>query len=145
MIHTPPSGEPVVMTTRSDRPEEVIDAYAAAWAAGTPEVAWAFYADDVVMRLPGRGALAGEHRGRPAVIDAISALLARTDSTPVRVEVIDRLTSSNRVALVLREVAQRGDRVLDLRRVNLYEVVDGTIVAIDVFEADQYEVDEFFT
>jgi ketosteroid isomerase-like protein len=132
------------MTTQSRGPEDVIDAYAAAWVAGTPEVAWAFYADDIVMRLPGRGTLAGEHRGRPAVIGAIAALLARTDGTPVTVEVVDRLTSSNRVALVLREVAQRGDRVLDLRRVNLYEVVDGMIVAIDVFEADQYEVDEFF-
>jgi hypothetical protein len=43
---------------------EVMAEYAAAWEGGDPERAWSFYADDVVMRLPGRGALAGEHRGR---------------------------------------------------------------------------------
>jgi hypothetical protein len=132
------------VTRRPDDPGAVLDAYAAAWAAGTPEAAWAFYADDVVMRLPGRGPLAGEHRGRPAVIAAISTLLARTDGTPVTVEVLDRLTSANRVALVLREVARRGGTELDLRRVNVYEVAAGEIVAIEVFEAHQYEVDEFF-
>lgn len=122
----------------------VVTAYAAAWAAGTPEVAWSFYADDVVMRLPGRGPLAGEHRGRVAVVEAISALLARTDGQPVTIEVVDQLTSANRVTLVLREVVSRGAILLDLRRVNLYEVLDGKISAIDVFEGDQYEVDEFF-
>lgn len=144
MIRTRRVRRSAAVRTPPGSPEAVIDAYAAGWAAGTPEVAWAFYADDVVMRLPGRSALAGEHRGRSAVIEAISALLARTDGTPVTVEVIDRLASSNRVALVLREVAQRGDAVLDLRRVNVYEVIDAKIVAIDVFEAHQYEVDEFF-
>ena len=122
-----------------------MNAYAAAWAAGTPEVAWSFYADDVMMRLPGRGSLAGEHRGRAAVVEVITALLARTDGQPVSVEVLDQLTSANRVALVLREVVSRGDASLDLRRVNVYEVVDGKITRIDVFEANQYEVDEFFT
>lgn len=87
------------MSTPFRRPQDVIDAYAAAWVAGTPEAAWDFYRDDVVMRLPGRGPLAGEHRGRSAVIVVITALLARTD---------------------------------------------GARVAIDVFEADQYAVDEFF-
>lgn len=75
----------------------------------------------------------------------IASLLARTDGQPVSVEVLDQLTSANRVALVLREVVSRGDASLDLRRVNVYEVVDGKITRIDVFEANQYEVDEFFT
>jgi hypothetical protein len=48
------------------------------------------------------------------------------------------------VALVLREVVQRGDERLELRRVNLYRVIDSKIAAIDIFEANQYDVDEFF-
>jgi hypothetical protein len=67
-------------------------AYAAAWEGGDPERAWSFYADDVVMRLPGRGSLAGEHRGRTAVIAAIQALLARTGDSSVQVDVLDRLS-----------------------------------------------------
>ena len=81
---------------------EVMAAYAAAWEAGDAERAWAFYADDVVMHLPGRGSLAGDHHGRAAVISVIQALLARTGDLSAEVEVLDRLASVDRVALVLR-------------------------------------------
>lgn len=122
----------------------MLSAYAAEWARGDPEAAFRFYAPDVTMRLPGRGTLAGLHEGRDAVIAAINALLARTDGIPVEVEVIDRLVSPTRVAMLLREACSRGDDHLELRRVNLYRVEDGLITAIDVFEADQYDVDDFF-
>jgi ketosteroid isomerase-like protein len=125
-------------------PRAVIDAYLAAWQQGAPEVAWAFYADDVVMRLPGRSALAGVHRGRDAVTGAIRGLLARTDGIAVEVTPIDVLVSGERVAVVLREVVQRGSERLELRRTNVYRVDDGRIAEIDVYEADQYEVDAFF-
>ena len=123
---------------------EVMAAYAAAWEAGDPERAWSFYADDVAMHLPGRGSLAGDHRGRAAVVAAIQALLARTSDSAAEVEVLDRLVSGDRVAMVLREVVVRGDDRLELRRVNVYRVADGEIVDIDIYEACQYEVDEFF-
>ena len=96
------------------------------------------------MRLPGRGALAGEHVGRDAVVGTIKALLARTGDGSVDVQVLDRLTSGERVALVVREEVARGEQRLVLRRVNIYRVVDDRIAEIDIFEADQYEVDEFF-
>ncbi len=82
---------------------EVMAAYAAAWEDGDTERAWSWYADDVVMHLPGRGSLAGDHRGRTAVIEAIQKLLARTGDLSVEVEVLDRLASGDRVAMVLHE------------------------------------------
>ena len=118
--------------------------YAAAWERGDPESAWAYYADDLVMQLPGRGPLAGTHSGRRAVIGAIQELLARTGDATAEVEVLDRLVSDDRVAMVLREVVSRGDEHLELRRVNVYTVVEGKITEIHIFEANQYEVDEFF-
>ena len=124
--------------------DAVLESYAAAWGRGDPEGAFEFYADDVVMHLPGRGSLAGTHRGRTAVITAIRGLLDRTDGLPVEVEVLDRLTSADRVALVLRESTSRGADHLELSRVNIYRVRDDRIVEIEIFEANQYEVDEFF-
>jgi uncharacterized protein (TIGR02246 family) len=123
---------------------EVVAAYASAWNHGDTERAWSYFADDVVMRLPGRGALAGEHRGREAVLAAIRALLARTTDSYAEVHVIDRLASNDRVALVLREIATRGDKRLEHRRVSVYRVANGQIVDIDIYEANQYEVDAFF-
>jgi ketosteroid isomerase-like protein len=125
-------------------PEEVIVAYGSAWERGDPEAAWAFYADDVVMRLPGRGSVAGAHEGRDAVIAAIRSLLDRTSTASAEVEVLDRLVSGDRVAMVLREAVVRGDERLELRRVNVYRVEDDRITEIEIFEANQYEVDEFF-
>ena len=48
------------------------------------------------------------------------------------------------MALVLRERVTREDRRLELRRTNVYRVVAGKITEIDVYEANQYEVDAFF-
>ena len=123
---------------------DVVAAYAAAWERGDPETAWTFYADDVVMRLPGRGSLAGEHKGRAQVIATIQALLARTSDSSADVEVLDRLISGDRVAMVLRESVVRGRERLDLRRINVYRVQDGAIAEIDIYEANQYDVDAFF-
>ena len=123
---------------------EVVAAYAAAWNDGDTERAWSYFADDVVMRLPGRGALAGEHHGREAVLAAIRALLERTSDSYAQVQVIDRLVSNDRVALVLREIATRGEERVEHRRVSLYRVANGQIVDIDIYEANQYEVDAFF-
>ena len=124
--------------------DEVLAEYAAAWARGDPETAFTYYADDVVMRLPGRSRESGVHVGKPAVVAAIQSLLERTGEDPVEVIPIDRLVSGDRVAMLIREVVTRGDEVLDLRRVNVYTVRDDRIVEIDIFEANQYEVDAFF-
>lgn len=126
------------------RPEDVLAGYGTAWSEGDPARAWEFYADDVVMHLPGRSSFAGTHRGRAAVVAAIQALLDRTSDAAAEVEVLDRMVSDERVALLVREVVVRGDRRLELRRINAYRVRDDKIVEIDIFEADQYEVDEFF-
>jgi ketosteroid isomerase-like protein len=124
--------------------DAVLAAYAEAWARGAPEDAFAFFAEDVVMRLPGRGALAGEHVGKDAVVAVIEQLLRRTDGASVDIDPVDRLVSADRVALVVRESVVRGDRRLTVRRTNLYRVAGGRIREIEIYEADQYEVDEFF-
>jgi hypothetical protein len=123
---------------------EVLAQYSAAWERGEPDEAFAWYADDVQMHLPGRSAMAGPHRGKEAVVACIRALLARTTAARVDVEVIDQAVSRERVFLLLHERAQRGDEVLDLNRVNTYRVVGDRIVEIQIFEADQYDVDQFF-
>lgn len=116
--------------------------YAAAWERGDRDAAFSFYADDIVMTLPGRTGLAGVHEGKEAVVACIRALLERTEG--VQVEVLDALTSDEHVALLLRERAARPGAELDMTRVNLYRVRGDKIVAIAIFEGDQYAVDDYF-
>jgi ketosteroid isomerase-like protein len=124
--------------------EQVMAAYLDAWSRGDPEAAFALYADDVVMRLPGRSPEAGTHVGREAVMSCIRSLLGRLDGLDVEVKAIESAYGTTRAFILVRERGRRGDAVLDIRRVNSYRVLDGRIVEIEIFEGDQYEVDDFF-
>ena len=48
------------------------------WATG-----FGFFADDIVLHVPGRSSLAGEHRGRPAAEGYLHAALARAHGSEV--------------------------------------------------------------
>ncbi len=115
--------------------------YLEAIQAGDREAAFAHYADDLVLHIPGRSAFAGKSQGKEAFIAYIQAALAQADEAEV--ELIDMLSSDERVALIVRERLRSGDRVLDMRRANVYRVHDERIVEVWIFESDQYGVDEF--
>ena len=68
------------------------------WATG-----FGFFADDIVLHVPGRSSLAGEHRGRPAAEGYLRAALARAHGAEITVEPVDMLASEERVALIVRE------------------------------------------
>jgi ketosteroid isomerase-like protein len=108
------------------------------------ETGLGYFADDVVLRVPGRSALAGEHRGRDEAKGYLDAALARSHGAEVEVELIDMLTSEERVALVVRERFSGPGGAVEIRRANLYRIRGEEIVEIWIFEGDQYEVDELF-
>lgn len=123
------------------KPSDLMGRYIAAIQRGDRDAACAYFADDIVGRIPGRSALAGEVHGRDAVRGYIEAVLARTDDHEV--ELIDMLSGKEHVALVVRERLRGGDRELDMRRANVYRVEDDEITEIWIFESDQYGIDEF--
>jgi len=110
---------------------------------GDRDDAVALYADDVVMRVPGRSPFAGERRGREEVLAYLTAAVELAVGG-VEVEVVDMLAGDgSRVALLLRERLRgaRGDLVL--RRANVYTVRDDRIAEIRIFEHDQYAIDAY--
>ena len=117
--------------------------YVAAIRAGDRQAAFGYFADDVVGHVPGRSAGAGEKRGKAAVVGYIEDAFARAHGD-VAVELLDMLTGAEHMALLVRERLADGDRVLDIRRANVYRVRDGKITEIWIFEHDQYAVDEWF-
>jgi uncharacterized protein len=124
--------------------EEVMRAYVTAVRAGDRAAAFALFADDVVGYVPGRSAVAGEKRGKAAVVGYIEGAFARAHGD-VEIELLDTLAGAEHVALLVRERLADGDRVLDIRRANVYRVRDDRIVEIWIFEHDQYAVDEWFS
>ena len=121
----------------------VIERYLGAARAGDWDAAYGHYADDVVFRIPGRSRYAGEHRGRAAAVAYIEAARGRSHDD-VTLEVVDRLESAERVALLVRERFRVDGREVEIRRANVYRVAGEEIVEIWIFEGDQYEVDALF-
>ncbi len=123
-------------------PLEVIQRYLDAAMRGDWDTGFGFFADDIVLRIPGRSKFAGEHRGKQVAIDYIRTARARSEGSEVELELIDMLANDQRVALLVRERFHREDGVVEIRRANVYRVQGEQIVEIWIFEADQYAVDE---
>ena len=126
-------------------PTDVMERYLDAARRGDFETASAFFADDVVFRVPGRSRYAGEHRGKQAAVRYIEVARALSRDHHVELDLVDGLVSDDRFALILHERFDRGGETVDIARANVYRVRDGQIVEVWIFEGNQYEVDELFT
>lgn len=124
-------------------PLDLMRRYLDAAKRGDWETGSSFFAEDIVLHVPGRSVLAGEHRGREAALAYIDAALERTHGG-VEVELIDMLAGEEHVALVVRERFKRGDGELEIRRANVYRIRGDEIAEVWIFEGDQYAVDELF-
>ena len=102
--------------------------------------AYGFLADDLRIRIPGRSEWAGERVGKHHAIEYIDAAIER-HAGRVEVELVDMLVSDERVVLLVRE-RFLGGKPVEITRANAYSVRNGRIVAIEIFEGDQYAVDE---
>src|SRR5215216_1354330 len=118
-------GLPAPRRPMKDTPATVMRSYVEAMQRGDWDAGLGYLADDVVLHVPGRSPLAGEHRGRAAARGYLDAAVAHAGD--VEVELIDTLVGEERVALLVRERLTREDRVLDMRRANVYRVEGGQI------------------
>ena len=72
--------------------------------AATGSAAFAYFADDVRFRVPGRSEHAGERRGRDAARAYIEHARRLSGEHEVEVELVDLLAGETRVALIVHEV-----------------------------------------
>jgi len=127
----------VVMT-----PRELMTDYLDAAKRGDWDTAFGFFAEDIVIHIPGRSRFAGDRQGRDAAVDYIETVRDRYRDGRIELEVIDMLASEERVALLVRERFHGDGPTVEIRRANVYRVENGQIVEVSIFEADQYLVDE---
>ncbi len=123
-------------------PRELIGQYLAAAKRGDWDAAFAYFADDIVLHIPGRSAFAGDRRGRDAAVEYIQAIRDHYRDGEIELELIDMLSSDDRVALLVRERFRGVGPEVEIRRANVYRVHADEIVEVTIFEADQYVVDE---
>ena len=111
---------------------------------GDWDTGYRYFAEDMLIRIPGGSELAGEYRGREVAKRYIETARALSRGHDVELELVDMLASEDRVALIVLERFHGDDGPIEIRRCNVYRWQDGQIVEIWIFEADQYAVDALF-
>jgi ketosteroid isomerase-like protein len=123
---------------------ELMRRYSAALQAGQAAEALPFYAEDLVLHMPGRGPHSGTFTGQDAVLDYYTKVFQATDGRFEVVGVDDILASDDHAASLVRWRLRKDDRTLEVDRVVIYRIEDAKIKEIWVRDWDQYAYDEFF-
>jgi ketosteroid isomerase-like protein len=100
-------------------------------------------ADDVVWRLGGSSPMAGEYRGRRAVVRFLGSTTALTDGT-YRSELLYALADDEHAVAVYRATGKRGEDSIDIVQVLLCEVRDGHLVDVTAVPTDQAAFEAFW-
>ena len=100
-------------------------------------------ADEVIWHEPGRSPFAGDHKGPEAVMRFLAALKVRSGGT-FKTEVLDVLSEPGRAVVFQRETATRGGKDLDVIAAVDFEIHQGKITEVTVYQADGYQFDEFW-
>ena len=84
-------------------PRQLMADYLAAAKGGDWNRAFGYFAEDIVIRIPGSSAFAGDRRGKDAAAGYIQTIRDHYRDGEIELELIDMLSSDERVALLVRE------------------------------------------
>ena len=98
-------------------------------------------AADVIVHLPGRSKLAGDHHGR----GVLGAKIRELTGHPLRLEIHDVLGSDDHAVGVYTMTAERDGKTVQWRHVNVYHVRDGQIVEVWQHPFDLDVIEDFFS
>jgi ketosteroid isomerase-like protein len=100
--------------------------------------------DDVVWHVPGRSAIAGEHRGVAAVLDYLERRAAMTDAT-FRVTVHGVSMIAEQVVQLAGGRADRAGRTVTWETIGIFRVRAGRITECRLVPFDLYAFDEIWS
>lgn len=124
---------------------EVVQRLYAAVAAGDIAIAESCLAPDAVWHIPGKSALAGDHRGWPAIRDNFFAKLGPLSGHTLRIELLDITVGQDFIVAVQHVTAAYQGRHLDVTGCQLMRVDQGHIAEVRGHYSDQYALDAFFS
>jgi len=113
------------------------------YAGGEQEPARALLAEDVVWHVPGRSAIAGDHRGRDEVLRYFAARRDLAHGT-FRIAVRGVLADNERAVIFAGGQVQRDGNSFDWETASVFRIVDGKIAECWVLPYDQYRFDEIW-
>ena len=109
-----------------------------------PEAVTDLLADDIAWHVPGSNAIAGDYRGRDAVLDYFARRRDKADRS-FRVTVRRTLADDEYVLQLAGGRATLGGRVREWETVGVYRIADGRIAECWLVPFDQRAFDEIWT
>lgn len=122
--------------------EEVARSATEALSRGDMEGFLSHHADDVVVHFPGRGPMAGDHRGKDGVAQMFQRQMQILDSPP-EIETHDVLASDDHAVVLNKTRVTRGGKTLEQQQAVVLHIRDGKIAEIWLHFSDQQALDEF--
>jgi ketosteroid isomerase-like protein len=115
-----------------------------AFATGDVETLSVVIAEDATQYQPGTSAMAGEYKGRQAILEFYGRLAAETDGT-FKAELQNLYTDGKGcVVAVHRSIGSRGGKQLDVGTVLIFTVRDGAARDIHACQDDIDQWDDFW-
>lgn len=115
-----------------------------AFKSGDMEVLNGLFADDVIWHVPGRGPLAGDHKGKEEVFAFFAKTMELTGGT-FKLEVHDVLANDEHGIAMVTTTGTREGKSLHNNGVQIVHVKDGKVTESWLHPDDQYAVDEFWS
>jgi ketosteroid isomerase-like protein len=113
--------------------------------AGDVATAAACFAPEAVWILPGRGPMAGTHRGVQEIYANFFARLGPLSGGTFRAELLDVAEGERYVVAVQRATGHRDGEAFDVTGCQLMTVEDGRITEVRGHYSDQYALDDFWS
>jgi uncharacterized protein len=123
---------------------ETVRRFYAAFAARDLETVRQCFAPDAIWHLPGRGAIAGDHRGWDAIRDDFLARVGPLSGGTLRAELIDVAVGVDYVVAVQHATADHDGRHLDVTACQLIRMEGQRIAEVWGHYSDQYAFDAFW-
>jgi ketosteroid isomerase-like protein len=101
------------------------------------------FAEDAAWTVPGRGVMAGVHRGRDEIFRFLARLPKETDGT-YGSTLRDVLVSEGRAAALYTARGTRRGRTLELDQVLLFRIEDGLVREVLALPSDPDAFEEFW-
>jgi len=101
-------------------------------------------ADDAVQIMPGNNVIAGEHKGRDAILAMYGRLFEETAGT-LKVVLEATYAAGNNVVAIYRGTATRNGRTLDQRNALVFEIERGQAVRLTDLPEDLDAANSFWS
>jgi uncharacterized protein len=121
--------------------EEIARSATEALAKGDMETFLSFQADDVVVHFPGRGAMAGDYRGKDGLAQLFQKQQEMLDGPP-EIENHDILANDDHAVILNTVRASRGGQVLEQQQVVVLHIRDGKVSETWLQFSEQQAMDE---